>query len=167
MAPQVSRGDLPTSSPCLSRGPRRGHLSGRPAFPVRLPVTISESELKGRSRRRACSSSVFAKGNDVAHRVHSGSPAAKVRGVRLGNPNGARALPGKQVGNADVMAKINANARLRAKDFAGIIATKRASELTVQRHRQRPQRAGHSSAAWWHVGRYSRLTGTRGAYVQK
>ena len=80
---------------------------------MRLPVTISESELKGRSRRRACSSSVFAKGNDVAHRVHSGSPAAKVRGIRLGNPNGARALPGKQVGNADVMAKINANASLR------------------------------------------------------
>ena len=90
-----------------------GPFSGPPTFPARLPVTISESELKGRSRRRACSSSVFAKGNDVAHRVHSGSPAAKVRGVRLGNPNGARALPGKQVGNADVMAKINANASLR------------------------------------------------------
>ena len=36
--------------------------------------------------------------------------AAKRRGVKLGNPNGARALRGKQTGNAEAVEKIKANA---------------------------------------------------------
>ena len=50
--------------------------------------------------------------------------AAKARGVKLGNPNGARALRGKQVGNADAVAKIKANAAQRALDLAGIVSTR-------------------------------------------
>ena len=37
------------------------------------------------------------------------------RGVRLGLPNGARALRGKQTGNAEAVAKIKANAVQRAR----------------------------------------------------
>jgi hypothetical protein len=44
--------------------------------------------------------------------------AAKARGVKLGNPNGARALKGKQVGNADAVATIKANATQRPADQA-------------------------------------------------
>jgi hypothetical protein len=71
----------------------------------------------------------------VAHRVHSGSPAAKVRGVRLGNPDGARALPGKQVGNADVMAKINANTSLRLRTSRALSRPKepQGSRLSLSR----------------------------------
>jgi hypothetical protein len=49
------------------------------------------------------------------------------------NPNGARALRGKQVGNADAVAKIKANAAQRALDLAGIVNTLRASGLTSVR----------------------------------
>jgi hypothetical protein len=38
------------------------------------------------------------------------------RGVRLGNPHGARALKGKQVGNGQVVAAVNANAERHAQN---------------------------------------------------
>jgi hypothetical protein len=49
------------------------------------------------------------------------------------NPNGARALRGKQVGNADAVAKVKANAAQRALDLAGIVSTLQASGLTSVR----------------------------------
>ena len=40
--------------------------------------------------------------------------AAKARGMKLGNPNGARALRGKQIGNDDAVAAAKAKAEQRA-----------------------------------------------------
>jgi hypothetical protein len=53
--------------------------------------------------------------------------------VKLGNPNGARALRGKQVGNADAVAQTKADATQRALDLAGIVNTLRTSGLTSVR----------------------------------
>ena len=49
-----------------------------------------------------------------------------MRGVKLGNPNGARALHGKQVGNRQAVAKVKANAKQRAANLRAIIDDVRA-----------------------------------------
>src|SRR5437762_23275 len=49
-----------------------------------------------------------------------GTPASVV--ILLGNPNGARALRGKQTGNADAMEAIKAKAQGRAENLRAIIA---------------------------------------------
>jgi len=53
--------------------------------------------------------------------------------VKLGNPNGARALRGKQVGNADAVATIKANAAQRAADLKAIVDDIKRSGITTVR----------------------------------
>jgi hypothetical protein len=53
--------------------------------------------------------------------------------VKLGNPNGAHALRGKQTGNAEAVAKIKEKAAQRAMDLRGIIDGIKRSGITSVR----------------------------------
>ncbi|MGY3407261.1 DNA invertase Pin-like site-specific DNA recombinase [Bradyrhizobium sp. GM5.1] len=69
----------------------------------------------------------------IGERTKAALAAAKARGVKLGNPNGARALQGKQIGNADAVAKIKENAVQRAADLKGIVEDITGSGITTVR----------------------------------
>jgi DNA invertase Pin-like site-specific DNA recombinase len=57
----------------------------------------------------------------ISERTKAALAATKARGVKLGNPNGARALRGKQVGNKQAVVAVKANAERRAANLKGII----------------------------------------------
>jgi|SRR5262252_3720950 len=59
--------------------------------------------------------------------------AAKSRGVKLGNPNGACALRGTQVGNKEAVAAVRANAECRAANVRAIVDDLRAQGFTSVR----------------------------------
>jgi DNA invertase Pin-like site-specific DNA recombinase len=63
----------------------------------------------------------------ISERTKAALAAAKARGVKLGNPNGARALFGKQVGNREAVAAVQDNARRRAEDLRAIVEDIRAA----------------------------------------
>lgn len=69
----------------------------------------------------------------ISERTIAALAAAKARGVKLGNPNGARALRGKQIGNADAVAAVKANAERRAENLRAIVDDMRAKGLTSVR----------------------------------
>ena len=69
----------------------------------------------------------------ISERTKAALAAAKARGVKLGNPNGARALRGKQVGNKRAVAAVKANAAHRAANLRGIVDDLRSQGITSVR----------------------------------
>ena len=69
----------------------------------------------------------------ISERTKAALAAAKARGVKLGNPNGARVLKGKQVGNKEAVAAVKANAEHRATNLSAIVDDMRAQGVTSVR----------------------------------
>ena len=69
----------------------------------------------------------------ISERTKAALAAAKARGIKLGNPNGARALRGKQVGNKQAVAAVKANAEQRAGNLRAIVDELRSQGFTSVR----------------------------------
>jgi DNA invertase Pin-like site-specific DNA recombinase len=69
----------------------------------------------------------------ISERTKVALAAAKARGVKLGNPNGARALRGKQVGNAEAVEAIKQKADAHAINLRAIVADIRGQGITSVR----------------------------------
>jgi DNA invertase Pin-like site-specific DNA recombinase len=96
----------------------------------------------------------------IGERTKSALAAAKARGVKLGNPNGARALKGKQKGNAQAVAKIKEKAAQRAIGLQGIVeGIKRSGVTSVRAITDELNRQGISAPRGgdWHPTAVARL----------
>lgn len=69
----------------------------------------------------------------ISERTKAALAAAKARGVKLGNPNGSRALRGRQTGNKQAVAVIKAQAAERAENLRELVATLREQGVTGSR----------------------------------
>ena len=69
----------------------------------------------------------------ISERTKAALAAAKARGVKLGNPNGARALKGKQVGNKQAVAAVKAKSEHRAANLRTIVDDLRSQGITSVR----------------------------------
>ena len=69
-------------------------------------------------------------GGLISERTKAALAAAKARGVKLGNPNGARALRGKQTGNAEAVAAIKLKAQAHAANLQAIVEDVRSQGIT-------------------------------------
>lgn len=69
----------------------------------------------------------------ISERTKAALAAAKARGVKLGNPNGARALKGRQTGNQEAISVIKAKAAQRAENLRDIIHDLQAGGIRTRR----------------------------------
>jgi DNA invertase Pin-like site-specific DNA recombinase len=66
----------------------------------------------------------------TSERTKAALAAAKARGVKLGNPNGAQCLRGKQVGNKEAVAAVKQRAQERAMNLRSILEDIRGEGIT-------------------------------------
>src|SRR5262245_15247117 len=83
----------------------------------------------------------------ISERTKAALAAAKARGVKLGNPNGARALRGKQVGNKKAVAAIRLKAQGYATNLRSIL-----DDIRAQVHRRKSEFQRRSATARSGVG---------------
>lgn len=69
----------------------------------------------------------------ISERTKAALAAAKARGVKLGNPNGAACMRGKYTGNREAVAALKANAEQRATNLQAIIDEIKAKGITTVR----------------------------------
>jgi DNA invertase Pin-like site-specific DNA recombinase len=69
----------------------------------------------------------------ISERTKAALAAAKARGVKLGNPNGARAFQGKQTGNNEAVAAIRLKTQEHAANLRSIVDDIRGNGTTSVR----------------------------------